>query len=85
MELTVICGNENQNALLPGSPWENGCIESFHSKLRDELFNGGVFTTLTEARVLIEQWSKEYDPARPHSSLGYRPPVPESGIPITLT
>ncbi len=69
----------------PGSPWENGYVESFNSKLRDELLNGEVFTTMTEARVLIEQWRREYNQIRPHSSLGYRSPAPETRISITLT
>jgi transposase InsO family protein len=69
----------------PGSPWENGYVESFNSKLRDELLNGEVFTTMTEARVLIEQWRREYNQTRPHSSLGYQPPAPETKIPVTLT
>ena len=70
----------------PGSPWENGYVESFNGKLRDELLNMEVFTTLTEARVLIEGWRKEYNQVRPHSSLGYRPPAPEAiMMPITLT
>jgi len=69
----------------PGSPWENGYIESFNGKLRDELLNRETFTTLTEARILIEQWRKEYNQIRPHSSLGYRPPAPEAKIPVTLT
>jgi len=70
----------------PGSPWENGYVESFNGKLRDELLNREVFTTLTEARVLIEEWRKEYNQVRPHSSLGYRPPAPEAVImPTTLT
>jgi putative transposase len=54
----------------PGSPWENGYIESFNGKLRDELLNRELFTTLKEAKVLIEQWTKEYNHIRPHSSLG---------------
>jgi len=62
----------------PGSPWENGYIESFNGKLRDELLNREIFTTLTEAKVLIEQWQREYNQVRPHSALGYRPPVPEA-------
>jgi len=62
----------------PGSPWENGYIESFNGKMRDELLNQEVFTTLTEAKVLIEQWRREYNQIRPHSSLGYRPPAPEA-------
>ena len=69
----------------PGSPWENGYIESFNGKLRDELLNREIFTTLTEAKVLIEQWRREYNQVRPHSSLGYRPPAPETRIPVTLT
>ena len=69
----------------PGSPWENGYIESFNGKLRDELLNGEIFSTLTEARVLIEQWRREYNQVRPHSALGYRPPAPEAIIPVTLT
>ena len=62
----------------PGSPWENGYIESFNGKLRDELLNREIFTTLTEARVLIEEWRMEYNQVRPHSALGYRPPAPEA-------
>jgi len=68
----------------PGSPWENGYIESFNGKLRDELLNGEIFYTLLEARVLIEMWRRHYNRVRPHSSLGYRPPAPEAvpGPPI---
>ena len=62
----------------PGSPWENGYNESFNGKLRDELLNGEIFYTLKEAQVLIEQWRKEYNTVRPHSSLGYKPPAPET-------
>lgn len=62
----------------PGSPWENGYIESFNGKLRDELLNGEIFDTLTEARVVTESWRKFYNTQRIHSSLGYRPPAPES-------
>jgi putative transposase len=69
----------------PGSPWENGYIESFNGKLRDEMLNREIFTTLTEARILIEQWRREYNQIRPHSSLGYRPPAPEAKIALTLT
>ena len=69
----------------PGSPWKNGYIESFNGKQRDELLNREVFCTLTEAKVLIEQWRKEYNQVRPHSSLGYRSPAPEAIIPVTLT
>ena len=69
----------------PGSPWENGYVESFNGKLRDELLNREIFTTLTEARILIEQWRREYNHIRPHSSLGYRPPAPEAVMAKILT
>jgi putative transposase len=69
----------------PGSPWENGYIESFNGKLRDELLNRETFYTLIEAKVLIELWRKEYNQTRPHSSLNYRPPAPEARIPVILT
>jgi transposase InsO family protein len=69
----------------PGSPWENGYIESFNGKLRDELLNREIFTTLKEAKVLIEQWRQEYNHIRPHSSLGYRPPAPEMIMSGALT
>jgi putative transposase len=62
----------------PGSPWENGYVESFHGRLRDELLNGELFDTLWEAKVLLEQWRREYNAVRPHSALGYRPPAPEA-------
>jgi putative transposase len=62
----------------PGSPWENGYVESFHGKFRDELLNGELFDTLWEAQVLIEQWRRQYNTVRPHSALGYRPPAPET-------
>ena len=61
----------------PGSPWENGYVESFNGKLRDELLNREQMETLREARVLLEQWRHHYNTKRPHSSLGYRPPAPE--------
>ena len=62
----------------PGSPWENGYIESFNARLRDELLNGEIFYTLKEAQVLIESWRHHYNVVRPHSSLRYRPPAPET-------
>ena len=62
----------------PGSPWENGYVESFIGKLRDELLNGKIFATLLEAQVIIESWRRKYNQFRPHSSLGYRPPAPEA-------
>jgi putative transposase len=69
----------------PGSPWENGYIESFNGKLRDELLNREIFTTLEEAKVLIEQWRREYNQVRPHSALGYRPPAPEAILSEIMT
>lgn len=62
----------------PGSPWENGYVESFNGKLRDELINGEIFYTLREAKVMIERWRRHYNTKRPHSALGYRPPAPET-------
>ena len=53
----------------PGSPWENGFIESFNGKLRDELLNTELFDTLLEARVLTERWRIHYNTVRLHSSL----------------
>jgi transposase InsO family protein len=67
----------------PGSPWENGYIESFNGKFRDEFLSLEVFDSLAEARVLTERWRRLYNTIRPHSSLGYRPPAPESfSLPI---
>ena len=66
----------------PGSPWENGYIESFNGKLRDELLNGEIFDTIFEAKVIIENWREHYNKIRPHSSLKFRPPVPEVIIPL---
>ena len=69
----------------PGSPWENGYIESFNGKLRDELLNREVFYTLQEAQVLIERWRQEYNQIRPHSALRYKPPAPETKVSVILT
>jgi len=66
----------------PGSPWENGYVESFNGKLRDELLDREIFYTLAEARVLIERWRTDYNTIRPHSALGYRPPAPEAILPF---
>ena len=68
----------------PGSPWENGHNESFNGKLRDELLNGEIFCSLKEARMLIEQWRQHYYTVRPHSSLGDRPPAPETKSPFQI-
>jgi transposase InsO family protein len=68
----------------PGSPWENGYVESFNGKLRDELLAREVFDTLLEAKVLIERWRRTYNTLRPHSSLGYLAPAPEATQPCSL-
>ena len=65
----------------PGSPWENGYIESFNGKLRDVLLDREVFSTLLEVKVLTEQHRQTYNRIRPHRSLGYRPPAPETVLP----
>jgi len=70
--------------IVPGSPWENGYCESFNARLRDELLNGEIFYTLREAQIIIEEWRKHYNTVRPHSALGYRPPAPETIIPLQL-
>ena len=68
----------------PDSPWQNGYNESFNGKLRDELLNGEIFYSLKEAQVLIEEWRQHYNTVRPHSSLNYTPPAPESIRPKPL-
>jgi putative transposase len=60
----------------PGSPWENGFNERFNGSLRDECLNLEQFDTLKEAQVIVEQWVREYNHIRPHSSLQYNPPAP---------
>ena len=80
----------------PGSPWENGYIESFngkmrtHASMRDELLNREIFYSVKEAEILIERWRVEYNTIRPHSALGYKPPAPKAllerpFIPLGLT
>ena len=61
-----------------GSPWENGFIESFNGILWNELLDREIFTTLKEAKVLIEQWGREYYQVRPHSAHKFQPPAPEA-------
>ena len=68
--------------IVPGSPWENGYCESFNSRLRDELLNGEIFYSLKEAQIVIEEWRKHYNTVRPRSALGYRPPAPETIVPM---
>jgi putative transposase len=67
--------------IAPGSPWENGFIESFNARLRDELLDGEIFYSLAEAKIVVESWRRHYNAKRPHASLGYKPPAPEVFIP----
>ena len=69
----------------PGSPWENGYLESFNGKLRDDLLDREIFYTLTEAPILIDRWRRQYNRVQPHSALGYRPPAPEAISPAPLS
>ena len=69
--------------IAPGSPWENGFIESFNARLRDELLDGEIFYSLREAQVVIESWRRHYNQVRPHASLGYRAPAPEVVVPAS--
>src|SRR5262249_31018621 len=61
--------------------WENGYIESFNARLRDELLNGEIFYTLREAQIVIESWRRHYNTIRPHASIGYKPPAPGVFVP----
>ncbi len=70
--------------IAPGSPWENGFIESFNARLRDELLDGEIFYSLKEAQVIIESWRRHYNTVRPHGSLGYRAPAPEVFVPAMV-
>ena len=67
--------------IAPGSPWENGYVESFNARLRDELLDGEIFYSLREAQVIIESWRRHYNTMRPHGSIGYRPPASEVFVP----
>jgi transposase InsO family protein len=68
--------------IAPGSPWENGFVESFDARLRDELLDGEIFHGLREAQVVIESWRRHYNTVHPHTSLGYRAPAPEMVMPV---
>jgi putative transposase len=61
--------------IAPGSPWQNGFVESFNGKLRDECLNREWFRDAREARIIIERWRHFYNHQRPHSSIGYRTPA----------
>jgi putative transposase len=67
--------------IAPDSPWENGFIESFNARLRDELLDGEIFYSLKEATIVIESWRRHYNTVRPHGSLGYKPPAPQVFVP----
>ena len=67
--------------IAPGSPWENGFVESFNARLRDELLNGEICYLLREAQIVIESWRRRYNAVRPRASLGYKPPAPEVFVP----
>ena len=68
--------------ITPGSPSENGFIESFNARLRDELLDGEIFYTLREAQIIIESWRPHYNTVRPHAAIGYRAPAPEVFVPV---
>ena len=59
----------------PGSPWENGYIESFNGKLEDECLNGELFLSLAEARYIVDRWRMDYNHHRPHSRLNWMTPA----------
>ena len=63
----------------------NGCCKSFNARFPDELLNGEIFCSLKEAQTLIEQWRRHYNTKRPHSAPGYRPPTPETVVPMDQT
>ena len=69
----------------PGSPWENGYVESFNGKLRDELLDREIFYTLTEAKILIERWRRQYNKMRLYRALGFCPPAPEAVRPTPMS
>jgi hypothetical protein len=67
--------------IAPGSPWENGYVESSNARLRDELLNGEIFHSLREAEIVIESWKRHHNTVRPHASPGHQPPAPDVLIP----
>jgi putative transposase len=67
--------------IAPGSPWENGYVESFNARLRDELLDGEIFYSMREAQVIIESWRRHYNTVRPHGAIGWKPPAPDVFVP----
>ena len=67
--------------IAPGSPRENGFIEPFNARLRDELLDGAIFYTLAEAKIVVESWRRHFNMLCQHGSLGNKPPAPEVFIP----
>jgi len=67
--------------ITPGSPWENGFIESFNARLRDELLDGEIFYSLAEAKIVIESWRRHYNAVRPMDRSGTNRPRPRSSCP----
>jgi putative transposase len=77
---TAILGWQREHAIewhyiAPGKPMQNGYIESFNGRMRDELLNESLFLDLDQARQIISAWVADYNTARPHSSLGYETPA----------
>ena len=66
----------------PGSPWESGYCERFSGRMPDELLNGEIFYSLSEAQIIIERCRSHYNTERPHSTLGYRLPAPKAILPM---
>ena len=77
----ITAGGARTAYIAPGSPWENGYVESFNARFRDELLDGVIFYSLREAQVVIESWRRHYNTVRPHGSINYKPPAPEVFVP----
>ena len=82
--MSLVALNQHPSAINDTMTVDHVCFESFNGNLKDGLMNREVLT-ITEPQILIEQWRREYNQVRPHSSLSYRPPAPETRIPVTLT
>nr|WP_081251975.1 integrase core domain-containing protein [Rhodovulum sulfidophilum] len=70
------------NAWTPRAVRQNGYCKSFNARFRDELLNGESFCSLREAQILTEEWRRQDNTKRPHGAMGYRPPAPESFVPM---